>query len=71
MAFNFEMELHAAGLVQAVLTGVTLSIIGNFTSIPFSWFQILIVMVVVVVASFLASAFSKTSSRSSTWDAKP
>jgi hypothetical protein len=67
MAFNFEMELQASGLVQAVLTGVTLAIIGTLTSIPFSWLQIIIVMVVVIVASFLASAFSKKSSRSSTW----
>jgi hypothetical protein len=66
MAFNFEMELHASGLVQAVLTGVTLAIIGKLTSIPFSWLQIIIVMVVVIVASFLASAWSKKSNRS-TW----
>jgi|EndMetStandDraft_8_1072994.scaffolds.fasta_scaffold1794767_2 hypothetical protein len=66
MAFNFEMELHVSGLVQAVLTGVTLAIIGKLTSIPFSWLQIIIVMVVVIVASFLVSGWSKKSNRS-TW----
>jgi hypothetical protein len=36
MAFNFEMELQVSGFVQAVLTGVTLAIIGKLTNIPFS-----------------------------------
>lgn len=67
MAFNFEMELNVSGLIQAVLTGATLAIIGNLTSIPFSWLQITIVMVVVIVTSFLASTFSNKRNRSSTW----
>ena len=67
MAFNFEMELNLSGFVQAALAGVILFIIGQFTSIPFHWLQIIIIMVVVIVTSFLASAFSKKSNRSSTW----
>ena len=59
MAVNFEMELKIPGLAQALLTGVILVIIGALTGISFGWLQIIVVMVVVIVASFLVQRFGE------------
>jgi hypothetical protein len=57
MNFSFKVEFTMVLLVQALLTGVILAIIGQLTSVPFDWLQIIIVMVVVIIASFLAQLF--------------
>jgi hypothetical protein len=57
MNFSFKVEFTMVLLVQALLTGVILAIIGQLTSVTFDWLQIIIVMVVVIIASFLAQLF--------------
>jgi hypothetical protein len=47
-------------LVQALLTGVILAMIGKLTSIPFDWLQIMIIMMVMIIASFLAQLFGES-----------
>ena len=54
MDISFKIQLTATDVVQMLLTGVILAIVGALAGVSFSWLQIIIVMVAVIVASLLA-----------------